>query len=31
MEIKQLMAEYFERPEVSSLLSEYITTNNLNY
>ena len=31
MEIKQLMAEYFERPEVSSLLAEYINSHNLDY
>lgn len=31
MEIRQLMVEYFERPEVGRLLTDYIATHNLNY
>ena len=31
MEIRQLMVEYFERPEVSGLLADYIASHSLNY
>ena len=31
MEIKQLMQEYFERPEVNKLISEYIQAKDLSY